>query len=134
MLPKRNPLRQSDQQPAQSAKSQNRSHGSGREPEKIFSHLPGRGISRKVADVKAVDNISFHLQRGNLGVVGESGCGKSTTGRTILHLEKPTAGKVYLGGYRPDPAELERNAAIEAQDADDLSGFLCIAQPAPPCG
>ena len=65
---------------------------------KYFPIYRGVIISRKVAAVKAVDNVSFAIYKGEtLGVVGESGCGKSTTGRSILHLEKPTAGKVYLG-------------------------------------
>ena len=65
---------------------------------KYFPIYRGVIISRKVAAVKAVDNVSFIIYKGEtLGVVGESGCGKSTTGRAILHLEKPTAGKVYLG-------------------------------------
>ena len=65
---------------------------------KYFPIFRGVIISRKVAAVKAVDNVSFAIDKGEtLGLVGESGCGKSTTGRTILHLEKPTAGKVYLG-------------------------------------
>lgn len=47
----------------------------------------------------AVDDVSFTLERGKtLGVVGESGCGKSTTGRTILRLEEPTSGEVYFEG------------------------------------
>lgn len=47
----------------------------------------------------AVDDISFTLEKGRtLGVVGESGCGKSTTGRTILRLEEPTSGEVYFEG------------------------------------
>ncbi|HOE95757.1 MAG TPA: ABC transporter ATP-binding protein [Candidatus Sumerlaeota bacterium] len=47
--------------------------------------------------LKAVDNVSFHLHRGEtLGLVGESGCGKTTTGRLILRLIEPTAGKVFL--------------------------------------
>jgi oligopeptide transport system ATP-binding protein len=65
---------------------------------KYFPIYRGVIISRKIADVKAVDDVSFFIYKGEtLGVVGESGCGKSTTGRTILHLENPTAGKVYLG-------------------------------------
>jgi oligopeptide/dipeptide ABC transporter ATP-binding protein len=65
---------------------------------KYFPIYRGVIISRKIAAVKAVDNVTFAIYKGEtLGVVGESGCGKSTTGRAILHLEKPTAGKVYLG-------------------------------------
>ncbi|MEL6132331.1 MAG: ABC transporter ATP-binding protein [Bacteroidota bacterium] len=48
--------------------------------------------------VKAVDDVSFEIQKGEtLGLVGESGCGKTTLGRSILRLEEPTEGKIYLG-------------------------------------
>jgi oligopeptide/dipeptide ABC transporter ATP-binding protein len=58
------------------------------------------GLFRKtVAQVKAVDDISFYINEGEtLGLVGESGCGKSTTGATILQLEKATAGEVIFQG------------------------------------
>ncbi len=54
---------------------------------------------RTVAHVKAVDDINFHIKRGEtLGLVGESGCGKSTAGRTILRLLEATAGEIWFEG------------------------------------
>ncbi len=67
----------------------------------LVMHFPiYRGvISRQVGAVHAVDGISFDVKEGEtLGLVGESGCGKSTTGRAILQLYKPTSGEVYFKG------------------------------------
>jgi oligopeptide transport system ATP-binding protein len=52
---------------------------------------------KKIGDVKAVDRITFNIRKGEtLGLVGESGCGKTTTGRAILQLERPTGGHVFF--------------------------------------
>lgn len=68
----------------------------------LKKHFPitrGIVIQRQVGAVRAVDGLTFDIYRGEtLGLVGESGCGKTTTGRTILQLYRPTAGKVILDG------------------------------------
>jgi oligopeptide transport system ATP-binding protein len=70
--------------------------------EDLTVHFPvTRGVllKRTVAVVKAVDGLDFYITRGEtLGLVGESGCGKSTTGRAILQLVQPTRGRVLLDG------------------------------------
>lgn len=64
-----------------------------------FPVTSGVVFQKKVADVKAVDDVSFSIKRGEtLGLVGESGCGKTTTGRALLQLYKPTSGEVIFDG------------------------------------
>ncbi|THB81175.1 MAG: dipeptide ABC transporter ATP-binding protein [Desulfobacteraceae bacterium] len=66
---------------------------------KYFPFKKGFLLNREKGAIKAVDDVSFDILKGEtLGVVGESGCGKSTTGRAILHLDPPTSGEVLIDG------------------------------------
>jgi oligopeptide/dipeptide ABC transporter ATP-binding protein len=74
-----------------------------------FAITEGTLISRTVGHVKAVDGVTFDIRRGEtLGLVGESGCGKTTLGRCILQLERPTAGDIVYDGQ--SLKNLERSA------------------------
>ena len=93
--------------------------------ENLVMHFPiFRGvIQRQVGAVHAVDGVSFEIKRGEtLGLVGESGCGKSTTGRTILQLYKPTAGHVFFNDIdlttlrREEIRRMRRNMQMIFQD------------------
>ncbi len=75
----------------------------------------------KSKPLKAVDGVSFSINQGEtLGLVGESGCGKTTVGRTLLHLYKPTSGEVYYKGKllktKKDIQEFRKKATMVFQD------------------
>lgn len=82
------------------------------------------GFGKNKVVVKAVDDVSFQIPRGKtFGLVGESGCGKTTTGRTIIRLYKPTGGEVYLDGKlisgklsREDQMEVHKKIQMIFQD------------------
>src|SRR5579884_2214629 len=82
---------------------------------KTFFPIPGGIFRRTVGYVQAVDDVSFDVKKGEtFGLVGESGCGKTTTGRTILRLNKATAGKVIFDGkdvFSLSPGELKKTRA-----------------------
>src|SRR3954451_94520 len=71
----------------------------------IFSRMRGMPASA----IRAVDGVDFTIERGNtLGLVGESGCGKTTTGRCVLFLQRPTSGEVRFAGETIDPDDAAR--------------------------
>jgi peptide/nickel transport system ATP-binding protein/oligopeptide transport system ATP-binding protein len=88
-----------------------------------FFPIRGGVLQKVVAWVQAVDNVSFTIQEGEtVGLVGESGCGKTTVGRTMLRLTEPTAGQVFLNGVDvfklrgKELKEMRRNMQIIFQD------------------
>ena len=73
---------------------------------KYFPVTSGLVFQRKAGSVRAVDGISFSIAKGEtLGLVGESGCGKTTAGRTILNLYTPTEGKIVIDGQELDQCQ-----------------------------
>jgi len=89
------------------------------EARNLKKHFPIRGglFKREMASVKAVDDVDLYIKRGEtLGLVGESGCGKTTAGRCMLLLTPPTAGHIY---YKMPSNERQRLLELEAQKGED---------------
>ncbi len=100
----------------------------------LAKHYPMRRgllLARTVGNVRAVDGVSFQLFRGEtLALVGESGCGKSTTARLVLRLIEPTAGSVRFEGADITALRGDATAQAAPPDADRVPGPVRLAQPA----
>ncbi len=91
------------------------------EVKNLKEHFPIQVSGLKTKPLKAVDGVSFTINRGEtLGLVGESGCGKTTVGRTLLHLYKPTEGEIWYDGKQiktaADIKEFRKKATMVFQD------------------
>ena len=98
---------------------------------KRFPITSGVLFQRTIGTVHAVEGVSFDIDEGEtFGLVGESGCGKTTTGRCILQLYRPTSGSVLFDGQELTALSGGGPARSPAQHADRLPGPVRIAEPA----
>ncbi len=82
----------------------------------------------------AVDGVNFTIEKGKtLGIVGESGCGKSTTGRAILRLHEPTAGDIIFEGKNVVDMNKSEMQKIRRENADHFPGSICFTKPTYDC-
>ena len=91
------------------------------EVQHLQQYFPAGGVGKNRKYVQAVDDVSFAIRKGEtLGLVGESGCGKTTVGRTLLHLYKPTAGEILFDGKKietkKDILDYRKKSAMVFQD------------------
>ena len=101
------------------------------ELKKHFAVTEGMLWSKIVGWVKAVDGISFSVREGEtLAIVGESGCGKTTTAKLILRLEQPTAGHVLVDGKDVHALERRRPQGVPHDGPGRVPGPVVVPEPA----
>ncbi|HUX21752.1 MAG TPA: oligopeptide/dipeptide ABC transporter ATP-binding protein [Spirochaetia bacterium] len=94
---------------------------------KLQKYYPVKGgvFQRHIADVKAVEEVSLQIQRGEcLGLVGESGCGKTTLGKTLIRLHEATSGRIYFDRTPEEVEETERLLASESPEDQRTAAAL----------
>ena len=91
------------------------------EVQHLQQYFPAGGMGKNKQYVQAVDDVSFAIRKGEtLGLVGESGCGKTTTGRTLLRLYEPTDGTIIYDGK------------VLFDKKKKIAGLSTVARPLPP--
>ncbi|MBS3815783.1 MAG: ABC transporter ATP-binding protein [Hadesarchaea archaeon] len=105
------------------------------ETEDLKKYFPIKGgvLKRKIGDVKAVDGVDLKINKGEcFGLVGESGCGKTTLGRTIIRLLEPTSGHIYYDvpqDVRKEIKELKKSGDSDSKDRlSELEEEYCLAE------